>query len=277
MSRWPHGENPCRESIGAKFDPDNKRHLYGRITLSNERGSYANTTKIIDTITKILDKRRFDFISGSSLDGISEKGKVSLISRHRGGARFDSTMMSCTVKSHSAVFDNDYLRRIDLVIGQIQLRCDDLHTVSDHHKGRAQFEMIADPNRHVIAATEKWKPDYVTSICSINQSRMTCDIDYSNYRSVVFSSKRCDLSMGHLTSLNADGIWRHRKISASSMNIHSVRSLRPTMQNCQLRWDSINGENRSESRRNRSRPTASFAEYTVQTLFGPCRRCPLSA
>ena len=61
MSRWKHGENPFGESIGAKFDLGNKRHLYGRITLSNERGSYASTAKIFDSNTTILDERRFDF------------------------------------------------------------------------------------------------------------------------------------------------------------------------------------------------------------------------
>ena len=163
MSRWKHGENPFGESIGAKFDLGNKRHLYGRITLSNERGSYASTTKIFDSIT-IFDDRRFDFPPGSNLHGVSEKGKVSLISCHRGDARFDSTTMSCTVKSQYAVFGNDHLPRHDPVIREVQFGFEDLHTVFDHHGGRDAFGLIVYPDHRIVEAINKYKPDYVPSI-----------------------------------------------------------------------------------------------------------------
>lgn len=164
MSRWQHGENPFEESIGVRLDLGNKRHLYGRITLSNERGGYASTTKIFDTITTIFDERHFDIQPGTSLHGVSEKGKVSLISCHRASARFDSTTMSCAVKSQYAVFGNDHLHRKDSVIRQVQFRFDDLHTVFDHHGGRDAFEIITDPDRRIVEAIEEYKPDYIPSI-----------------------------------------------------------------------------------------------------------------
>ncbi len=164
MSRWKHGESPFGESIGAKFDLGDKGHLYGRITLSNQKGSYASTTKIFDSITTIFDDRRFDFPLRSSLHGVSEKGRVSLISCHRGSARFDSTTMSCTVRSHYAVFGNDYLRRHDPVIREVQFGFEDLHTVFDHHGRGDAFGVIVDPDDRIVEAIDKYKPDYVPSI-----------------------------------------------------------------------------------------------------------------
>ena len=204
MSRWQQDTSPFGESIGAKFDLGKKRHLHGRITLNNERGSYASTTRLFDTITTILDERRFNFPPGFSLHGISEKGKVSLISCYRKSASIGGTTISCTINSQYAVFGDDHLRPQDPVIRQVQFGFADLHTVFEHHGGRDAFEIIANPDRRIIEAIEEYKPDYVPSIGE-------CKHPWVCY----FSGKFALLPTTQ-TVLGAVGVQRHLHSSTSS-------------------------------------------------------------
>jgi len=170
MSKWKHGENPYEESIGAVFDLGNNQDLHGRIALDQEALSYASTTRI-------FENKLFSIPSGSDLHGISERGRVSLLSCY-GGAGVPRAVgddrepwvsnsggsTSVNLKSEYAVFGNEYLTRRDSVIRGMRFAFDDFHIMLDDPESRYAFGSIVDPDPRIIEAIEEHKPSYAPSL-----------------------------------------------------------------------------------------------------------------
>lgn len=163
MTKWKHGENPYEESIGAVFDLGMNQRLHGRIFLDREDLMYASTTKI-------FDNKPFDIPGGSSIHGVSEKGKVSLLSCFGGsfgplaspdGAHqkpvWSGASSFCDLRSKYAVFGNEYLRRKDPVIVGIRFAFEDFHSLLDN-LSRDSFGCIIDPDPRILEAIERYKP-----------------------------------------------------------------------------------------------------------------------
>ncbi len=164
MTKWKHGENPYGKSIGAVFDLGMNQRLHGRIVLDREDLMYASTTKI-------FDNKPFDIPQGSSVHGVSEKGKVSLLSCYGGsfghlaspdGVQqepvWSGASSSCDLRSEYALFGNEYLRRNDPVIGGIRFSFEDFHSLLDNLLSRDSFGCIIDPDPRILEAIEKHKP-----------------------------------------------------------------------------------------------------------------------
>lgn len=163
MTKWKHGENPYGKSIGAVFDLGMNQRLHGRIVLDHEDLMYASTTKI-------FDNKPFDIPHGSSIHGVSERGKVSLLSCYGGSFGplaspegmqrepvWSGASSSCDLRSEYVVFGNEYLRRNDPVIVGIRFAFEDFHGLLDNLSGDS-FGCIVDADRRILEAIERHKP-----------------------------------------------------------------------------------------------------------------------
>lgn len=169
MSKWKHGENPYEDSIGAVFDLGDNQDLHGRIVLDQEALSYASTTRV-------FENKLVSIPQGSDLHGVSERGRVSLLSCYGGGGLLvpgdvqqpvvmDGGSTSVSIRSEYAVFGNEYLSHDDPVIRGMRFAFDDFDTMLDHPSlGHHAFGSIVDPDSRIIEAIDRHKPNYAPSV-----------------------------------------------------------------------------------------------------------------
>ena len=168
MSRWNHDENPYDDSIGAVFDLGD-HDLHGRIILEQGEFPYASTTSV-------FEDKLISIPPGSDLHGISERGRVSLLSCYNGNGLLVSDegkrpvvseggLTSISIRSEYAVFGNECLDRHDPVIRGMRFAFEDFHTMLDHASlAPAAFGSIVDPDPNIIKTIEEHGPSHAPSM-----------------------------------------------------------------------------------------------------------------
>ena len=149
------GEDKYGHVIGALFDLPDGKGITGNITL--KKG------ELFESIAKICDDEFFSIPNGSSLHGISEEGKVSLLDCWNGCPSManwrEFQIYHCNLSFRYAVFGNRHLKAEDEVITGIRFTFDEIDEILSN-KGLGTFGYIANPNQEIIDAIEQNKPNY---------------------------------------------------------------------------------------------------------------------
>ena len=161
------GEDKYGHAIGAVFDLPDGRRITGYITL--KRG------ELFESIAKICDDEFFLVPNGSSLRGISEEGKVSLLdcwNGHPASTRWPQFKIHhCDLSFTYALFGNRHLKAEEEVITGMRFTFDEIDEILSN-KGLGTFGHILNPNQEIIDAIEQNKPDYLKGDLRMDGSAM---------------------------------------------------------------------------------------------------------
>ena len=155
------------QAVAAVFDLGEGRKLAGQITL--RRG------KLFESTAKLCDDEFFSVPDGSALQGVSEKGKVSLLGCSRGHPRStwhgDVTIFRSDVSFAYALFGNQHLTLADTVIKGIQFTFEEIDAILTN-TGFDTFGHIDRPDDELIDVIERKRPDFQKGDLSRDGSAM---------------------------------------------------------------------------------------------------------
>ena len=150
------GEEKYDHPIGALFDLPDGRRVTGHITL--KKGG------LFESVAKICNDKYFLIENESSLHGISEGGKVSLISCWNGHPAItnwrDFQIYHCDLSFRYAVFGNRHLKSEEEVVRSIWFTFEEINGILSN-RGLGTFGRILHPNQELIEAIEQNRPDYL--------------------------------------------------------------------------------------------------------------------